>query len=235
MDISSSHLNTSTLNERLQGISYQKVLYILVSIELILALIWTSFALYWWPQLGAPIAAWWYFGLVAGILVLLLILVAFFVPAVRRFPINWVIYILFLLAFVHFACFLNTLDPSRLLYFALWILTAIITGFAIYSVCSTSYIHVIESFIISFGLGLIVLIAFLVFTKYVVYQLILVAIATVIVGFYYAYGLRTVTKFSNFDDHEDDPVTGAVRFWLDGALVACRFFEMFGRSFGNRV
>lgn len=231
MDISSSHLNHSTLEQRIKSFGYQKILYILVAIELIVALIWTSFSLYWWTQLGAPIVKWWPFGLVAGILVLILILVAFFVSLVRRFPINWVIYILFTLAFAHFACFLNCLDPSRLLYFALWVLTVIISGFATYTICSSSYIPVIESFLISFGLGALVLIVFIVLSGLSLYLLILVAIGTAIVGFYYAYGLRTVTKFSNFDDSEEDPVSGAVRFWLDGTLVGCRFFEMLGNSF----
>lgn len=235
MDISSSHLNTSTIQERKQGLQYQKILYVLVAIELILALVWTSFALYWWPQLGAQILHWWEFGVVAGVLTVLLILVAFFVPAVRKFPINWVIYVLFTLAFAHFACFLNTLDYSQLLYFALWVLTVIICGFAVYSVCSSSYIPIIESFLIAFGLGTLVLIAFIVFTGYSLYLLILVAVATAILGFYYAFSLRTATRFSNFDNFEEDPVSGAVRFWIDGALVGCRFFEMFGRSFKARA
>jgi len=234
MDISSSHLNTSTLQERKQGLQYQKILYVLVALELIVALVWTSFSLYWWPQLGSQIQNWWEFGLVAGILVLLLVLIAFFVPQVRRFPINWVIYLLFTLSFAHFACFLNTLDISNLLYFALWVLTVIIVGFALYSLLALSYIPIGESFLISFGLGTLVLIAFIAFTNFSLYLLILVAVGTVILGFYYAYGLRTATRFSNFDDSEEDPVTGAVRFWLDGALVGCRFFEMFGRSFKTR-
>ena len=215
MDISSSYLNTSQLNEKRQGIRHQKVLYILVAIELIVALIWSSFALYWWPQLGAEILKWWEFGLVAGILALLLVLVAFFVSVVRRLPI--------------------TLDKSRLLYFGLWVFTVVISGFAIYSVCAFSYIPILESFILSFGIGAVVLIVFIVFTSFSLYLLILVAIAAVILAFFYASGLRTATKYSNFDDSEEDPVTGAVRFWIDGALVGCRFFEMIGRSFGSRA
>lgn len=234
MDISSSHLNATTLEQRKQGLGYQKILYFLVAIELILALLWTSFSLYWWPQLGSQIAKWWEFGLVAGILVLLLILIAFFVHVVRTLPINWVIYGLFTLAFAHFAAFLNTLDSSNLLYFALWLLTVIVCGFALYSICSASYIPVIESFLISFGLSVVVLIAFIVFSSLKLHLLIIVAIGTAILGFYYAYGLRTATRFSNFDDNEEDPVSGAVRFWLDGALVGCRFFEMLGHSFKTR-
>ena len=235
MDISSSYLNTSQLNEKRQGIRHQKVLYILVAIELIVALIWSSFALYFWPPLGAEILKWWEFGLVAGILALLLVLVAFFVSVVRRLPINWVIYILFTLAFAHFVCFLVTLDKSRLLYFGLWVFTVVISGFAIYSVCAFPYIPILESFILSFGIGAVVLIVFIVFTSFSLYLLILVAIAAVILAFFYASGLRTATKYSNFDDSEEDPVTGAVRFWIDGALVGCRFFEMIGRSFGSRA
>ena len=234
MNISRSHLNISTLNEKRQGVNYQKVIYALVAIELIVALIWTSFALYWWPQLGAPIARWWEFGLAAGILGLLLILITFFVNAVRRFPINWVIYILFVLAFAHFACFLNTIDNSRLIYVALWVLTAIITAYAIYSFCTWSYIPLLESFFLAFGVGTLVLIVFLVFSDKSIYLLILVALAAVIVGFYYAYGLRTAVRFSNWETAEDDPVSGAVRFWIDGALVGCRLFEMYGHSVGSR-
>lgn len=234
MDISSSHINISTLPERKQGVRYQKIIYTLVAIELVVALIWTSFALYWWPQLGSKIARWWEFGLVAGILTVLLILIAFFVDLVRRFPINWVIYILFVIVFAHFACFLNTLDSSRLLYFALWVLTAIIVGFAIYSFCSETYIPLLESFVLAFGIGTLLLIAFIVFANQSIYLLILVGLAAVIIGFYYAYGLRTAIRFSNWEKAEDDPVSGAVRFWIDGALVGCRFFEMFGQSVGSR-
>lgn len=231
MDISSSHLNTSTIQERKQGLAYQKILYVLVAIELIVALVWTSFALWYYDRLGGPILHWWEFGLVAGLLALLLILIAFFVSAIRKFPINWVIYILFTLAFAHFICFLNTLDYTQLLYFALWVLTAIISAFALYSLLSTTYLPIIESFLISFGVATVVLIAFIVFTSHSLYLLILVAVATAVLGFYYAFSLRTATRFSNFDNFEEDPVSGAVRYWIDGALVGCRFFEMFGRSF----
>lgn len=234
MDISSSHLNHSTIQERKQGIFYQKTLYILVAVELIIALLWTSFAVYWWQQLGAQILNWWPFGLAAGILALLLILLAFFVAFVRNFPINWVVYVLFTAAFAHFVCFLTCLDHSQLLYFALWTFTAIIIAFALYSLASSSYIPLIESFLIAFGVATAVLVAFIVLTSHSLYLLILVAVATAIVGFYYAYGLRTATRFSNFDDSEEDPVSGAVRFWIDGALVGCRFFEMFGRAFKTR-
>lgn len=234
MDISSSHLNHSTIQERKQGLYYQKTLYILVAIELIIALVWTSFSVYWWNQLGAEIIHWWPFGLAAGVLALILILLAFFLAFVRNFPINWVIYVLFTAAFAHFIAFLVCLDYSQLLYFALWTFTAIIVGFAVYSVASTSYIPIIESFLIAFGVGTIVLVAFIVLTNHSLYLLILVAVAASIIGFYYAYGLRTATRFSNFDDYEEDPVSGAVRFWIDGALVGCRFFEMFGRAFKSR-
>jgi len=234
MDISSSHLNHTTLEQRKQGFGYQKTLYALVAIELIVALLFTSFSLYWWAALGSELAKWWYFGVIAAALVVLLILIAFFVSQVRILPINWIIYGVFTLAFADLAAFLNCLDPSNLLYFSLWSLTVIISGFALYSICSSSYIPVIESFLISFGLGALVLMAFIVFTALRLQWLIVVSIGTAVFGFYYAYGLRTATRFSNFDEHEEDPISGAVRFWLDGLLVGCRFFEMFGQSFKER-
>ena len=234
MDISSSHLNHSTVQERKQGLFYQKTLYVLVAFQLIVALIWASFAVYWWPVLGAQIVLWWPFGLAAGVLVLLLVLIAFFFAFVRNLPINWVLYVLFTAAFAHFLAFLVCIDFSQLFYFSLWLFTGVIVGFAVFSVASTSYIPIIESFLIAFGVGTLVLVAFIVLTNHSLYLLILVAVATSTLGFYYAYGLRTATRFSNFDDTEEDPVSGAVRFWIDGALVGCRFFEMFGRAFKSR-
>ena len=231
MEIAAPHLETSALQRRKQGLLYNRVLYFLVSLEMLVALIWTSFSLHYTKELAQNISQWWEFGVTAAVLVGLLVLITFFVPYTRSLPINWVLYFVFMFCFAHLICFINILDKSRMLYLVLWILTLVIHGFCIYYLCADDYIPVIESFCISFGLATAVLMAYIILTEHKLYLLILVAIGSATVGFYYAYGLRTATRFSVFDYSEEDPVSGAIRFWLDGALVSCRFFENVGKAF----
>ena len=231
MDISGYSVNKSTLEERQRNLKYTRFLYILLAVELIVALIWTSFCIHYWTKLGAPIVRWWVFGLVAGIIAGLLVLATFFVAAVRRFPINWAIYFLFTLAFAHLWSFLCCLDSSRYLYFALWVLTAIAVGFALYSLSATYYMQATESALVVLGCGLIVLLAFLAFTEMDFFILILVFIPVVIFGIYLALDLRTMLKHNLYETHEEDAVAGAVRIWIESVLVFCRLGELVGSMF----
>ena len=224
-------MNKSTLEERQHNLKYTRFLYVLLAVELIVALIWTSFCIHYWTKLGAPIVRWWEFGLVAGIIAGLLVLATFFVAAVRRFPINWAIYLLFTLAFAHLWAFLCCLDSSRYLYFALWLLTAISVGFALYSISATYYMQATESALVVLGSALPVLLAFLAFTELDFFILILVFIPVVIFGVYLALDLRTMLKHNLYETHEEDAVAGAVRIWIESVLVFCRFGELVGSMF----
>ena len=231
MDISGYSVNKSTLEERQRNLKYMRFLYVLVAIELIVALIWTSFALHFYTKLGAPIARWWEFGLVAGVLAGLLVLATFFVGAVRRFPINWAIYFLFTISFAHFWAYLCSIDKSHFLYFALWMLTAIAVGFALYSLAATYYMQATESAVVVLVSAMIVLLAFLAFTELDFFILILVFIPVVIFGIYLALDLRTMLKHNLYETHEEDSVSGAVRVWAESVLVFCRLGELVGSMF----
>lgn len=231
MDISGYSVNKSTLEERQRNLKYTRFLYILLAVELILALIWTSFCMHYWTKLGAPIVKWWVFGMIAGIIAGLLVLATFFVSAVRRFPINWAIYFLFTLAFAHFWAFLCCLDSSKLLYFALWLLTAIAVGFALYALTANYYMQATESALVVLGSSIPVFLAFLAFTEMDFFLLILVYIAVVIFGVYLALDLRTMLKHNLYDTNDEDAVAGAVRIWIESVLVFCRLGELFGSMF----
>lgn len=231
MDFSGYSVNKSTLEERQRNLKYTRFLYLLLAVELIIALIWTSFCIHYWTKLGAPIVKWWEFGLVAGILSALLVLATFFVSAVRRFPINWAIYFIFTLAFAHFWAFLCCLDESRNLYFALWLLTAIALGFALYSLTANYYMQTTESVLVVLGSSLPVLLAFLAFTDMDFLLLILVYIPVIIFGIYLALDLRTMLKHNMYDTNEEDAVAGAVRIWIESVLVFCRLGELIGSMF----
>ena len=109
---------------------------------------------------------WWEFGLAAGILCALLLLASLFVSAVRKFPINWVLYILFTISFAYFCGFVSAWDDSRLFYFGLWLLTAISIGLAIYAFCSNYYMENISTLLVVLGSAGAVLVAFITFTDY---------------------------------------------------------------------
>ena len=235
MDLSGYSVNKSTIEERQHNLRYIRLLYALLALELVIALVWTSFCLGYWDDLGKPIVHWWEFGIVAGVLVLILILVTFFVEAVRRFPINWVIYLIFTLAFAHLWAFLCCLDESRLLYYALWLLTAIAIGFALYAFCATFYMQSMESALVILGASGIVFMAWLAFTEISWFLLLLVYVAVAVFGFYLAFNLRLMVRHSVFDSEEEDPISGAVRVWIESALVFCRFGELGGRMFKRPV
>ena len=134
MDASIASLNKSTFEERQKNISYLRTLYILFALEFVVAILWTLFAWVWVPSVGRFIVDWWYFALAAAIIALLLVLVTFFVPQVRKFPVNIVIYLLFVLCFAYVWSFLVVyFEVSRLAWYVLWLLAAIALGFAIYS------------------------------------------------------------------------------------------------------
>lgn len=231
MDISGYSVNKSTLEERQRNLKYMRFLYVLLAVELIVALVWTSFSLHFWNKLGAPIVRWWVFGMIAGIISGVLILATYFVGVARRFPINWAIYFLFTLAFAHFWSYLCCLDTSRFLYFALWLLTAIAVGFALYAISATYYMQATESVLVVLGAGMIVLLAFLAFTDMDFFLLILVFIPVVIFGVYLALDLRTMLKHNMYETHEEDAVSGAVRVWIESVLVFCRLAELIGSAF----
>ena len=231
MDISGYSVNKSTLEERQRNLKYTRFLYVLLAAELVVALIWTSFCIHFWDKLGAPIVRWWEFGLTAGIISGLLILATFFVAAVRRFPINWAIYFLFTLTFAHLWAFLCCLDESRFLYYALWLLTAISIGFALYSLTATYYMQTTKSALVVLGSSLPVLLAFLAFTEMDFFLLILVYIPVAIFGVYLALDLRTMLKHNLYDTNEEDAVAGAVRIWIESVLVFCRLGELVGSMF----
>lgn len=231
MDYSSMSLNKSTIEQRQSNLKFIRVLHLLVAIELILTIIWASFSIYFWDDLGAPIVRWWEFGIVAGSLVFLLLIIALALQITRRPPINWIIYALFTLSFVHLFGFLACLDKTRLVYFALWVLTAVTLALFLHWLISIEYISTLTSTVTVFGSAAVVLLAFLTFSEINPIYLIMVYLAASILGVFLTRGIRISVKSSIYESDENEPVSGAVRIWGEGLLVFFRFGELFGNSF----
>ena len=82
MNISGVNLNQINIAKRKSTISYIQALYILVAVELVIALVWSTCCLYFYNTLGSPIVDWWYFGVAAlGLLILLLFISHLVYPA----------------------------------------------------------------------------------------------------------------------------------------------------------
>lgn len=78
--------------------------------------------------------------------------------------------------------------------------------------------------------SLIIFVVFLIFTEVYFIGLLLVLLGVMVLGFYLNYDVRRMVRGGLYDYGNDDPWTGAVRIWAEGALVFCRFFELLGRG-----
>lgn len=232
-DTSTYSLNKSTIEERGRNLSYIRMVYLLTAVEMIISLVWTSFCLGYRKELGDPIVHWWEFAVAAFIIGAILLLVAYFVDAVKRFPINWIIYIVFTLCYAHCWAFFSCWDPTWLVYFSLWLLTVMVIGFALYSICATYYMMSLQAGLVVFGTGAIVFMAFLACTQMSFFLLLLVFVACVVYGTYMSHNLRVTVRHSLFDSDEEDAVTGAVRIWMETELNFFRLGELVGRMFVN--
>lgn len=230
MNFSNVSQGKITLEERLKNISFLRALYTLFAFELLVSVIWTSFAFAYYHPLGAGIQKYWQIAIVTGILCLILILVAFFVRVVQSLPINIIIYVLFTLCFMHFSSWLALIDPTILVYYALWLLLAVAIGFAIYAWSTNTSTNSIVTIMITVISALIIFVVFLIFTDVVFIGLLLVLLAVIVYGFYLNYDVRKMVTGGIADFSREDPWTGAVKIWIESLFVFCRFIELLGRS-----
>ena len=122
-------------------------------------------------------------------------------------------------------------DNTRLVYFALWLLTVISVSLAIYAFCHDYYMDTFSTLVLVLGSALGVLIGFIICSDLDIFLMILVTVPVVVFGVYLAYDMRTNVRSSLFDHEEEDPVSGAVRIWIETVLVFCRFGELIGKMF----
>ena len=234
MDETELSLNQSHYLEREKNLGYIRMLYILVLIEILAAILWASAGRYWEDPFGNGIKQHWWVALIAGIVCIVLILLATFVKKVQKSPISIAIYAVFVIFFMYAVGYLAIVDESGLVYYALWVLFAIILAFALYSYFADYYLRSIESIVAVILSALLVLFVFIMFSDIATWKLILVTVPAVILGYYINTSLRTIVRNSLFDHDEEDPFNGAVRIWLEGCFVFCRMGELTGKQFAHR-
>ena len=206
------------------------MLYTLFAITVLVAVIWTSFALSYYEGFGAGIQKYWQVAIATGVICLLCILLATFVPFAQRIPISIVIYLIFTLCFMHFVSWLALIDSSRLVYYALWLLLAVGIAYAIYAWSTSTYMNTLISILITGVACLLVFVGFLIFSEVSFLGLLLVLLAVLIYGCYLNYDIRKVVRGGIHEYTREDPWSGAVRIWIESLFVFCRFIELLGRS-----
>ena len=228
-NISSGPIN---VEDRRKNVNFIRMLYTLFAIELLIALVWTSLALSY-DNFGKGIQRWWEFAIVTGVICLVLILVCLFVPAVRKSPVNIVVYAIFTICFMHFISYVCLEDKSRLVYYALWLLFAVAVGYAIYAWSTSTYMSTLFSLMVVSTACLLVFVGFLIFSDVNFIGLLLVLLAVLVFGFYLNYDVRRMVRGGLYEYGHDDPFTGAVRIWAESVMVFCRFVELLGRGCCN--
>ena len=230
MNTSSNSAGKVTFEERQRNLYFLKVLYSLFALEILIAVIWTSFAFGYSDPFGNGIKAYWQVAITTGVLCLVLIIIAFLIPAVQQFPINIIIYVLFTLFFMHFSSWLALIDPSYLVYYALWLILAIAVAYAVYAWATSTYMNTMISILVTGIACLLVFVAFLIFSDVSFVGLLLVLLGAMVFGFYINYDIRKMVRGGIQDYSREDPWTGAVKIWLESVFVFCRFIELLGRS-----
>lgn len=229
-------MNLSTLSartspeDRAKNINFLRLLYTLFAAQLLIAIIWTSFALSYYEKFGSGIERYWQIAIVTGVICLILILASILVPALRRFPIGAAIYLVFTLCFMHFVSYLVLIDKSYLVYYALWLLFAVAVGFMIYAYSLLERSSTLISIMVVTASAILIYLVFLIFTQIKFIGLLLVLLGVLVFGFYLNYDVRKMVRGGIAEYSTDDPYTGAVRIWLEAVLVFCRFVELLGRG-----
>ena len=230
MNASNLSAGKVTFEERQRNLSFLRILYTLFAITLLVAVIWTSFALSYFDNFGFGILKYWQVAIATGVICLLCILLATFVPFAQRIPVSIAIYVIFTLCFMHFASWLCLVDRSRLVYYALWLLLAIGVAYAIYAWSTSTYMNTLISILITGVACLLVFVGFLIFSEVSFLGLLLVLLAVLIYGCYLNYDIRKVVRGGIQEYSREDPWSGAVRIWVESLFVFCRFNEQLGRS-----
>lgn len=224
---SHSKINWEEKREHLGKI---RMMYTLFAVQLIIALVWASFAISYRVPFGNGIETYWWVALITGIICVVILVLLYFVAKLRKMPLSMVMYIVFTLCFMYTVGYFCVLDDTYLVYYALWLLTAIAIGFAIYAWAAPNGMSSMIAMVVVLFSCLLVFLVFLIFTSVSFIGLSLVLLVILIFGFYLHYDVRKMVRGGVNDYNVDDPWAGAVTIWGDGLLVFFRFFELLGRA-----
>lgn len=227
MDESSLSLNKSTFVQRQSNLKYLRWLYFYLALQMLLILTWSSCVLAF-ETLSDPIRDYWYIALITGCIAIIILLICSFVTGARSKPLNYVLYILWILTWGYTMAYFCAENSNRLVFFGLMLMTAISVAFELYAVCSSNYMQTLSAIVFILGCTLVILQSFIIWTTVDIVYIGLVYVSIIIFGFYLNYDIRRMVRGSLYDSQKEDPVTGAIRIWLETTFVFCRMVELAG-------
>lgn len=212
------------------NLNFLKVLYFLFTIELLIQVVWTSFAIHYFDEFGVHIRDHWEFAVIAGVLVGFIMISSFFIQAYQRMPINVIIYSVFTLSLAYLSCWFALIDKFYLVYFAMWILLMIAIAYTIYAWATFTYLKSFISIMVVLMPSVLVLFAFLVFSEIRFMRLIIMFVGVLIYGFYLNYDIRKMVIGGVNDYGREDPWIAAIQIWIEALFVFVRVIELFARG-----
>lgn len=134
MDQSVASLNRSTFEERQKNVTFLRSLYVLLALQLLVAVGWSILTIYI-DNLNEWVRTWWGIALACGIIAVILLLAVYFVPALNNGGGAGIgIYALFTLCMAYvwgYWCAYNLNENYA--WYILLLLTGIACGFAAYT------------------------------------------------------------------------------------------------------
>ncbi len=212
-------------------VNYQRVLYFLFTVELLVQLTWTSLALAFFSDLGTAILGHWELALISGVLIIFILIICFCFKALQRSPINLIVYLIFTIVSAYFISWIVLADRTLLVYYALWLLTGVSVAYTVYSWASPACISTLVSFIVTLIPTMLVFLIFLIFSEIVFVGLLAVLLAVIYYGFYLNLDTRRAVSGSSGNEGREDAWVGAVTIWIDALMASVRIVELIVNGF----
>ena len=133
MDVSGISLNVSTFEERQRHLTFLRSLYTFFLIQVLICLSWCVVVVCNMDSIGKFLTDYWYIGQITQILTLLIIILTTCWKKTRKRPLNWILYISFIILFSYTYSWFVAADTYLYAYFALWLIFCIAATYQFYS------------------------------------------------------------------------------------------------------
>jgi len=162
-------------------------------------------------------------------LILIAVLVYFKRSWFRKTPVNALIYIVFTLLLAYTLVFLS--DSKRIL--ALFVVSVLVLCISLlfYALTTRLDLTFLGGTIYIIGSALFSYLAFLIVTDVAFFNLILLGLGIVIIGFYLIYDTKFLIVGQSSGSQTEDAFVGSIVIYLDVIFIGFRLIESFGKLF----
>lgn len=230
MDVSGISLNVSTFEERQRHLSFQRSLYTFYLIQVLVCLSWCIVVVCNMDSIGKFLTDWWQLGQIAQILAILIIIQTLFTKITRNSPLNWILYISFIILFSYSYSWIVAEDTYLYAYFAIWLIFCIAATYQFYSWSTTEHQKAYNTILLMSGPLAVVYAAFLIGSEATYFQMIQILLGCLLFGFYLNWDIRRMVRGNLYTFEKKDYVSGSISLWAETLVVFVRFIEQAFRS-----